>query len=71
MIWNSPEFKDDPLAPHNNPMYKDDPFKPWNDPTKDHDNLTFEEASYYGISRFYMDDEEDPVEDYRGEENED
>lgn len=69
MVWNSPEFEEDPTAPHNRPDIKDDPFKPWNDPFGDHDDLTPEEREYYGILLREHNTYHD--EDYRGEENDD
>ena len=43
--------KGDPFAPHNDPMGKGDPFKPWNSPLGREEDLTDEEARYYGIRR--------------------
>lgn len=45
-VWNSPEFIDDPLAPHND-SDGDDPLKPWNDPSGDEDDLESADREYY------------------------
>jgi len=48
--WNSPMYKDNPLAPHNG-IDRDNPLKPWNSPCGNQSGLTGEEAQAYNISR--------------------